>query len=70
MISNKYCVKIKLCTDPTSQKSDLYEFKNTLFDNGDPKEFFFKGNFNMTLKASVTLKSNVKIQFLRTMGRV
>ena len=31
----KKCVKIKLHRDPTSQKSDLYEFKMALFDNGD-----------------------------------
>ena len=39
--SDKYFVKIKLRTDPTSGKSDLYEFKMTLFDNGDPDEFLF-----------------------------
>ena len=32
-----------------SQKSDLYEFKSALFDNGDPEEFLlFIRNFNMT----------------------
>ena len=33
----KYFVKNKLCRDPTSEKSDLYEFKIALFDNGDPE---------------------------------
>ena len=34
--SDKYCVKVKLCRDPTSQILDLYEFKMVLFDNVDP----------------------------------
>ena len=34
-------VKIKLCRDPTSQNSDLYEFKVDLFDNNKPEEFVF-----------------------------
>ena len=33
--SDTYFVKIKLRRDPTSEKLDLYEFKMTLFDNGD-----------------------------------
>ena len=33
--SDKYFVKINLRSDPTSQESDLYEFKMSLFDNGD-----------------------------------
>ena len=37
--SDKYFVKIKLCRDTMSQKSDLYEFKMALFDNGEPDEF-------------------------------
>ena len=37
----KYCVEIKLRRDPTSEKSDLYEFKMDLFDNGDLEEFLF-----------------------------
>ena len=34
-----YCVKIKLCRDPTSEKLDIYEFKTDLFDNGKTEEF-------------------------------
>ena len=30
-------VKLKLRSDPTSEKSELYEFKMALFDNGDRK---------------------------------
>ena len=37
--SDKDCVKIKLRRDTTSEKSDLYEFKITFFDNGDLEEF-------------------------------
>ena len=34
MKAEKYCVKIKLRRDNTSEKSDLYEFKMALFNNG------------------------------------
>ena len=44
--SDKYFVKGKLCRDPTSTTLDLYEFKMSLFDNGEPEEFFlFVSNF-------------------------
>ena len=33
-------VKIKLSRDPTSENLDLYEFKLSLFDNGDQEEYF------------------------------
>ena len=36
----KDCVKIELRRNPTSSKSDPYEFKMALFDNVDPEEFF------------------------------
>ena len=36
----KYFVKLKLCKYPTSGTSDLYEFRMSLFGNGDPEEFF------------------------------
>ena len=32
-------VKIKLRRDTTLSKSDLYEFKMALFDNGNPQDF-------------------------------
>ena len=38
--SDKDIVKLKLRRDPTSSKLDLYEFSMSLFDNGDPEEFF------------------------------
>ena len=63
--SDKDCVKIKFCRVPTSQKSDLYEFKMTLFDNGDPEELLLLIiNFNMTLEASGTLVASANIQYL------
>ena len=34
--SDKYFVKIKLHRDPASEKSELYEFKIAMFDNGKP----------------------------------
>ena len=49
---DKYFVKIILRRYPTPEKSDLYEFKMSLFDNGKIEEFLlFIQNFNMTLKA-------------------
>ena len=54
--------------DPTSEKSDLYRLKMTLFDNGDPEEFLlFIKNFNMTIEASGMLVARVKIQYFRTL---
>ena len=45
-----------------SEKSDLYEFNLTLFDNGDPEEFLlFVRKFNMNLKASQMLQAGAKI---------
>ena len=37
--SDKNCVKIKLRKDPTSAKSNIYEFKKALFDQVDPDDF-------------------------------
>ena len=54
--SDKYFVKLKLCRDPTSSTSDLYEFKMYLFENGNPEEFLlFVCNFNMTLVMTGTM---------------
>ena len=39
----------------------------SLFDNGDPEEFFlFVRNFNMTLAVAGTLESDAKFQYLHT----
>ena len=51
--SEKDFVKLKLCTDPTSSTSELYEFKMSLFDNGDLEDFLLSVcNFNITLATS------------------
>ena len=38
--SDKYFVKIKLRRDPTLSTLDLYELKMSLFENGNPEEFY------------------------------
>ena len=46
-------VKLKLRRDSTPGKSDLYEFKMSLFENGNLEEtLWFVRNFDMTLAAS------------------
>ena len=68
--SEKYCVKIELRRDPTSEKSDLYEFKMASFDNSEPEEFLLLvRNLQMTLGDSGSLAANAKIQYLRTLLR-
>ena len=63
--SDKDFVHLKLCRDLLSAKSDLYEFKIALFENGEPEEFLlFVCNFNMTLTASQMLKTAGKVQYL------
>ena len=50
--------------------SDPYDFKMSLFNNGDPEEFLlFVRNFNITLAASGTLEIGAKIQYIRTIVR-
>ena len=67
---DQYSVKIKLSRDPTSEKLEIYEFKMAFFDNRQPGYFLlFIRNFNRTLKASGTLKSGTKVQWLRMMVR-
>ena len=54
--SEKYFVKLKFCRDPTYITSYLYEFRMSLFDNGDPEDFLlFVRNFNMNLAGTGTL---------------
>ena len=53
---------------PTSSTSDLYEFKMSLFDHGEPEEFLlFIRNFNMNIEATGTLETEEKIHYLRTL---
>ena len=50
---------------------DLYEFKMSLFDNGELEEFLlFVRNFNITLAASGNLEEVVKFQYICTLVRV
>ena len=66
--SDKYCAEIKLCIDPTSKNSDLYELKMALFDKGKTEDLLlFVRNFKMMLNTSGTLTSNAKIRFIRTL---
>ena len=49
-------------------KLDLYEFKMSLFDHGDPEEFMlFVRNFNMPLAATGMLDMDSNIQYPRTL---
>ena len=53
---DKHFVKLKLRRYPKLYTWDIYKFKFSLSDNGEPEEFsFFVSNFNMTLAASGTL---------------
>ena len=64
----KDIVNLKLCRDPTSSTSDLYELRISFFDNGNPEEFLlFLHNFNTILAATGTLETVTKIQYLRTL---
>ena len=67
MKAEKYCEKIKLCSDPTSEKSDLYEFKITCSDNRKSEEFLlFMQNFKISVEASGTLAASPKLQYICT----
>ena len=57
-----YSEKIKSCRDLTSDKSDLYEFKMALFNNGRLEEFLlFSWNFIMALDTSEMIAANTKL---------
>ena len=64
--SEKDFVKMKLRRDPTSENSDLYEFKMSLFYNGYQEDVFFAHNFKITLEASGMLQDAAKIRYLST----
>ena len=64
--SYKDLVKIILRRDPMLAKSDLYELKMALFDNGELEEFLlFVWIFNKNLLAQGTLEMAFNIQYLR-----
>ena len=63
-------VKLKLCRDPKSSTSDIYEFRISLFDYDKPEEFLLSvWDFKMTLVATGTLEIDVKVQYLFTLVR-
>ena len=63
-------MKIKLCRKTTPEKRDMYEFKMTLFDNGNTKEFlFFIKKSKIALEASVTPAANARFLYLRIILR-
>ena len=64
----KDCINIKFFMYPTSEKSDLYEFKRVLLDNGNTEEFlFFMQNFQIILEASGSLAGSSEIYYLLKM---
>ena len=68
--SDNNFVKLKLCRDPTSYTSELYEFKMSLFENGNPEEFLLLvRKFNMTLADSGVLEAGTIYQDLCTLVR-
>ena len=59
---------LKLCRDPKSSTSDLYEFITSLFDHCKPGGLLlFVQNFQMTLTAMITIDREAKVQYLRTL---
>ena len=70
MKAEKYCVKIKLCRDHTSEKSDLYEFKISLFDNYGLEEFLLLvQNLKIMIEALEILADSAKLQYIYTILR-
>ena len=63
---DKDCIKNKVHRDTMSEKSDIYEFKMALFENGETEELLLSiHKFQTTLEASGTLSDGTKIQYLR-----
>ena len=64
---DKDCVKIKFHRYPTPEKSDLYELKMALFDNGKPKGLLlFINKLQTTFESSVTLTASANIHYRHT----
>ena len=62
------CVKLNLRRDPTSRTSDLYEFRMSLVDHGEPEEFLlFVQKFQTTLAASGNIEMEAKVKYLCTL---
>ena len=63
--SDKKIVNLKFCGYPKSSTSDLYEFRVSVFDNGNPEGFLlFMSNFNMNLAVTRIMDTGTKIQYL------
>ena len=66
--SFKDCVKFVFRRDPTSEKSDLYEFETALFGIGKPYVFLlFVRKFQIKLKALGALTDSEKLQCICTL---
>ena len=66
--SDKDVAKIKCCRDPTSGMSDLYEFRMSVFDNGDPEEYLLLVHkFNMNIAVLRDLDMGTNMQYLCTL---
>ena len=65
--SDEDYVKLKLLRYPTSITSDLYEFRMSLFDHGNPEEFllFFR-KLIMIIASTGMLETYTKVQYLCT----
>ena len=68
--SDEDYVKLKLRRGPTSSTSDIYDFRMSLLDHGEPQEFLlFVRNFKMTLAATGTLETKEKVHYLFNLFR-
>ena len=62
--SDEYFVKLNFCRDPTSSTLDLYEFKMSLFDHGEPEEFLL-----LTLVVTGMQEMDSKLWYICALGR-
>ena len=63
--SDKYFVKLELHRDLRSDKSDLYQLKIALFENGDTEDFLlFVRKPNTTIEASGMLGMAAKVPYI------
>ena len=63
-----YSVKVKLRKDSTSETSNLYRFKMTMFDNGEPKELLlFERKFHAMTEALGIITANANLQYIQNL---
>ena len=61
-------VKLNLHRYTMSSTSDLYEFRMSLLDHGEPEEFLlFVQNLQMNLSAKETLETEARVQYICTL---